>query len=321
MHFSTGLIHTDPPDHTRLRRLLNVSFTPPAAEGLRPRVQELVDELLEPAQANRRIEVVSELAFPLPLILISEIVGVPVENRLQFKRWCDDVNPILGSTPTLESALVMQESVIELRAFLSDLIAKRRAEPRDDLITRMIAAREEEEWLGENELIQTAVTLMIAAHETTTSLMSNGLMTLLQHPDQLEMLRSDPSLIVSAVEELLRYEPPLNHFTRIAKEDIEIADKMIRKGQVVTFSLVAANRDPERFSDPDRLDITRSPNDHMAFGFGVHYCLGAPLAVVEGQVAIGTMVERFPAMSMPDQQIEWRQERVAHGIKELHIDL
>ena len=128
-------------------------------------------------------------------------------------------------------------------------------------------------------------------------------------------------MIGSAVEELLRYEPPLNHFTRIAKEDIEIADKMIRKGQVVTFSLVAANRDPERFSDPDRLDITRSPNDHMAFGFGVHYCLGAPLAVVEGQVAIGTMVERFPAMSMPDQQIEWRQERVAHGIKELHIDL
>lgn len=319
-HFSTGLIHTDPPDHTRLRRLLNVSFTPPLMEGLRPRVQELVDELLGPAETNRGIEVVSELAFPLPLILISEIVGVPVENRLQFKQWCDGVNPILGSTPTLESALVMQESVIALRAFLSDLIAERRAEPRDDLITRMVAAQEGEQWLSENELIQTAVTLMIAAHETTTSLMSNGLMTLLQHPDQLEQLRDDPSLIGSAVEELLRYEPPLNHFTRIAKEDLEIAGKRVEQGQVVTFSLLAANRDPGKFPDPDRLDITRVPNDHMAFGFGAHFCLGAPIAVVEGQVAIGTMLERFPGLTMPDQQIEWRQERVAHGIKELHLE-
>jgi len=320
-HFSTGLIHTDPPDHTRLRRLLNVSFTPPLIQELRLRVQEIVDELLGLAETNRRIEVVSEFAFPLPLITISEIVGVPVEDRMQFKQWCDDVNPILGSTPTLESALLMQESVIALRKFLSDLIAERRAEPKDDLISRMIAAQEEEDWLSEAELIQTSVTLMIAAHETTTSLMANGLLTLFRHPDQLDRLRREPSLIQSAVEELLRYEPPLNHFTRIAKDDLEIADKPIRKGQVVTFSLLAANRDPEKFPDPDRLDITRKKNDHIAFGLGAHYCLGAPLAVLEGQVAIGTMVVRFPQMTMPNQQIDWRQERVAHGFKELRLEL
>jgi cytochrome P450 len=320
-HFSTGLIHTDPPDHARLRRLLNVSFTPRLMQDLRPRAQEIVDELIKPAETSRKIEVVSELAFPLPLIMISEIVGVPVGNRFQFKKWCDDVNPILGSMPTLESALVMQESVIALRTFLSNLIAERRAQPEDDLISRMIAAQEAESWLSEAELIQTSVTLMIAAHETTTSLMANGLLTLLRHPDQLGILRQMPELIQPAVDELLRYEPPLNHFTRIAKDDLTIADKLIQKGQVVTFSLLAANRDPEKFPDPDRLDITRQNNNHLAFGFGAHYCLGAPLAVVEGQVAIGTMVKRFPQLTMSDQQIEWRQERVAHGVKELRLEL
>ena len=317
-HFSSGLIHSDPPDHTRLRRLINKAFTPSVMEQLRGRTQEIVDELLGALDPAAEIEVIRDFAFPLPIRLIGEVLGVDVRDLRQFKRWCDDVNDILAFTPSLETALVKQESVAALRAYLWELIDARRRRRTGDLLSSLVEAEEQGDRLSEAELIQTCVTLMIASHETTTNLIGNGLLTLLRQPEAFERFRDEPSLAPSAVEELLRYESPIDHLPRLAREDLELGGNRIRAGEVVTFSLLAANRDAERFAEPDALDLARSRNDHLAFGFGIHFCLGAPLARIEGQVALSSIVRRFPAMRLAAEPV-WRRDRVGHGVEGLRI--
>jgi cytochrome P450 len=250
--------------------------------------------------------------------VIGEVLGVAVRDLWQFKRWCDDVNDILAFTPTLEGALVKQESVRALRTFLWELIEARRAHRTDDLLSSLVDAEEEGDRLSEAELIQTCTTLMIAAHETTTNLIGNGLLALLSHPVELQRFRDDPSITASAVEELLRYDGPLNHVPRVAAEELEVGGQRIGKGEVVTFSLLAANRDPDRFHDPDRLDLARPDNDHLAFGFGVHFCLGAPLARIEGAIALRTVVDRFAGLRLVAEPA-WRHDRVGHGVEGLRV--
>jgi cytochrome P450 len=309
-HFSTGLIHSDPPAHTRIRGLINKAFTPRTVERMRPRLQRLVDDHLDAIAADGRMDVIADLAFPLPVTAISEVLGVPIEDRVQFKRWCDRVNTVLAGTHTLEDALEIQTNVLALREFLGCLIAERRRSPRDDLISRLIAAQTEGGRLSEMELMQTAVTLLIAAHETTTNLIGNAVLVLLRNRGELERLRREAALLVSAIEEFLRYESPLNHFTRIVKEDVRLDGCVLRAGDLVAFSLLAANRDPAQFPEPDVLDVARRDNRHLAFGFGPHFCLGAGLARLEGGIAIGTVLRRFPGLRLASDSIEWRRDRV-----------
>lgn len=319
-HFSGGLIHSDPPDHTRLRRLIGKAFTPKVMERLRGRTQEIVDELLGRVDPEREVDVIRALAFPLPIRLIGDVLGVAVQDLWRFKEWCDDINDILAFTPTLDAALAKQESITALRAYVTELVEARREQPTGDLLSSMVEAEEQGDRLSEAELIQTCATLMIAAHETTTNLIGNGLLTLLRHPAAFEQFRDDPSIVASAVEELLRYEGPLDHLPRIALEDLEIGGKEIRAGELVTFSLLAANRDPERFPDADAVDLARPDNDHLAFGFGIHFCLGAPLARIEGQVALRTLVARYPSLRLLGEP-RWRVDRVGHGVEALHVAL
>jgi cytochrome P450 len=318
-HFSVGLIHSDPPAHTRIRSLINKAFTPRRVDELRPRLQELVDELVDRVENLGGMDVIADLAFPLPVTVISEALGLPIDDRARFKLWCDTINGILAARHTLQSALVTQESVLALRAFVSDLIAIRRREPQDDLLSHLIQAQTEGDHLSEVELIQTTATMLIAAHETTTNLIANGILALLENPSELERLRCDHNLFDIAIEEFLRYESPLNHFTRITTEDVELRGEHIRTGDLVTFSILAANRDPGQFDHPNQLDVGRKNNRHIAFGFGPHFCLGASLARLEGRIAIETLLRRFPNLRLATSEIEWRHDRVLRATKALPV--
>ncbi len=318
-HFSAGLLHSDPPDHTRLRLLVNKVFARGAIERLRPYIEQTVDELLETAKVGGKMDLIHDLAFPLPLAVVSEMLGLPVADRAQFKRWCDAVINVLAPGVTPEGAAAAAQGLRALREFLAGLVDERRRMPGEDLISRLIAAKEEGDQLSEKELMGTCVTIMLASHETTTNLIGNGLLALLRHRKELERLRREPDLIGSAVEELLRYESPLDHFTRVAKGDVELDGKVIRKGQLVSLSLVAANRDPAQFSEPDLLDLGRRNNTHVSFGFGPHFCLGAPLARLEGQIAIGTVVQRFPRLEIDADSIEWREQLNLRAAKAIPV--
>jgi cytochrome P450 len=318
-HFSVGLIHSDPPDHTRIRGLVNRAFTPRTVERLRPRLQRLVDDHLDRVEPDGRMDVIADLAFPLPVAVISEVLGVPIDDRAQFKGWCDRINGVLAGNHTLTDALEIQTNVLALREFLGRLIAERRLRPRDDLISGLIAVEGEGGRLSEMELMQTAITFLIAAHETTTNLIANGILVLLRNRGELERLRREPALLESAIDEFLRYESPLNHFTRVVKEDVPLDGRVLRAGDVVAFSLLAANRDPAQFEAPDLLDVARTDNRHIAFGFGPHFCLGAGLARLEGRIAIETVVRRFPGLRLADERLEWRHDRVLRAVRSLSV--
>jgi pimeloyl-[acyl-carrier protein] synthase len=318
---STMMLLRDPPNHTRLRTLVSKAFTPRVVEGLRPRIQEIVDALIGAAQAAGRMELMTDLAAPLPVVVIAQLLGIPVEDRAQFKRWSDALLVIADGTLAPTGFADAERSAAEFKEYLAGIIAQRRAQPTDDLISGLLAAQERDDRLSADELFSTCVLLLIAGHETTTNLIGNGMLSLLRHPDQLALLRADPSLIDSAVEELLRYESPVQLTSRVAKEDLEIRGKPVRPGQEVCLGLAAANRDPEKFPDPDRLDITRADNHHVAFGHGLHFCLGAPLARLEGQIAIQTMLHRLPTMRLETETPEWRDGIMMRGLKSLPLAL
>ena len=313
-----NMLDLDAPDHTRLRALVQKAFTPRLVEGLRPRIQALVDELLAKAERNRPAELVRDLALPLPLTVIAELLGVPAADRPRFHRWSDR---ILSGSPGI-GALLLLPAVRSLLAYLRRLFAERRAAPRDDLLTALVQAEEEGDRLDEDELLGMVFLLLAAGHETTVNLIGTGVLALLQNPEECGRLRRDPSLIRPAVEELVRFTSPVEVATeRYAREDLEIAGVPIRRGEMVLGLIGSANRDPSQFTAPDTLDLAREPNRHLGFGLGAHYCLGAPLARLETQVALSSLLERAPDLRLavrPDE-LRWRKHVFLRGLRALPV--
>ncbi|MBF6601224.1 MAG: cytochrome P450 [Dehalococcoidia bacterium] len=319
---SQPFLFMDPPDHTRLRGLVSKAFTPRVIDALRPRIQAIVDDLVGAALARGSMDVIEDLAYPLPVRVISEMLGVPPEDHERFKAW----SRVLAKS--LDFEIVVPPEVLQqrldageaFRAYFAELIAERRTAPRDDLLSALIAAEEAGDTLSEAELLTTCVLLLVAGHETTVNLIGNGVLQLLRHPAELQRLRDDPSLIRSAVEEVLRYDPPVRFTARIALDDIPIPGGVVPKGKQAILLLGAANRDPAQFADPGRFDIGRQDNRHIAFGMGIHFCLGAPLARVEGQIAIGTLVARVREIALAGAPV-YREQITLRGLERLPVTL
>jgi cytochrome P450 len=317
-----SMLDRDPPDHTRLRGLVNKAFTPRVVEKLRPDMQDIVDGLLAKVQDTHSMDLMEEFAFPIPVIVICQMLGVPVEDRERFKKWGLDIARGLDAIMLPPDSDVVRRSTQsrqELAEYFRQLIAQRRSSPRDDLLSGLIAAEEAGDKLSETELLATCILLLVAGHETTVNLIGNGTLALLRHPEQLRRLREEPGLIGSAVEELLRYDGPVQRTARIPSEDITIAGHTIPKGDMVLPFIGAADRDPAQFPDPDRLDLGRADNRHIAFGWGIHFCIGAPLARVEGQIAIATLVRKLPKLALANEKPEHRLSLTLRGLKTLPV--
>jgi len=316
-------VFLDPPRHTRLRALVHSAFTPQVVEGLRARIQAIVDELLDRAAEAGRLDLIADLGFPLPAIVIAELLGVPAEDRAQFRAWSADLAAAGGlvrmAADGAERLSRARAGGAALNAYFRDIIRERRRAPRDDLVSRLTGVQSAEGTLSEEELVDTCSLLLFAGHETTTNLIGNGMLALLRHPDELSRLRADPSLIGSAVEELLRYDSPVQMRVRVARETVEIGGRRIAKGQRVLILVGAANRDPARFPDPDRLDIARPDNRHLAFGHGIHFCTGAPLARLEGAIAIRRLLRRFPRLELTTDQLAWRETLTLRALNALPV--
>jgi cytochrome P450 PksS len=314
------MLSRDPPDHTRLRALVSQAFTPRLVEQMRDRIQALANELLDPVQARGRLDLIHDFALPLPSIVIAEMLGVPAADRHAFHRWS---NALLGAAQTKRHLFYAVPNVLQFMRYLRRLIAKRRAEPRDDLVTALIQAEEAGDRLNPEELKAMIMLLLVAGHETTVNLIGNGMLALMQHSDQLEKLRANPGLIRPAVEELLRFTCPVDFATdRLAREDVSIGGVTIPRGELVFVVLTSANRDERQFPNPDKLDITREPNKHLSFGLGPHFCLGAPLARLEGQLAITTLLRRLPnlRLTVPPSELRWRRGLLLRGLKALPVE-
>ena len=316
------MLFRDPPDHTRLRGLVSRAFTPRVVDVMRPHIQEIVHGLLDRVEGAGAMDVIEDLAYPLPVTVICEMLGVPTADQDVFKGWSNDIARSLDAAILPASSDVLprgREARLAIADYFRSLIATRRKNPKPDLLSALIAAEEEGNKLSEGELVSTCILLLVAGHETTVNLIGNGLLALLQHPDQLRALRDDPALIQTGVEELLRFDGPVQRTGRMTTADVEIGGKHIPKGSVVVSVIGAANRDPKHFSDPDRLDVSRKENRHIAFGFGIHFCLGAPLARIEGQIAIGALVRRMPGLTLVSDTPEWRESSVLRGLKTLPV--
>ncbi len=273
---------------------MNKAFTRRVIEGMRPRIQTLVDELLDAAEPAGEMELMRDFAVPLPITVIAEMLGVPPEDRARFKSWSEDLTALLDPFQAARGLWGAQEAFVELAAYFREIFAERRRQPRDDLVSRLVAVEEEGDALSETELLSACVIILGAGHETTTKLIGNAVLALLRYPDERKRFADDPSLAATAVDEFLRFDSPVQLTDRVATEDFEIGGHLVRKGQVVAALLAAANRDPEVFAEPDRLDLGRRDNPHVAFSQGIHFCLGAQLARVEAEVALTSLIRRFP---------------------------
>lgn len=313
------ILFMDPPVHTRLRNLANQAFTPHVVEALRQRIEGLVHELLAPALPRGSIDLIREFAYPLPAMVIAEMLGVRREDRDLIKRWSDALALLLGST-TMGGAVAEEAArdVLEFRDYLRELVAERRKRPQSDLISNALQVEEAGHMFSDDDLLANCILLLTAGHETTTNLIGSGMLTLLRRPEQLARLRAEPGLIKSAVEELLRFESPVQGTSRVALEDFELEGKKIQKGQAVLMMLAAANRDPARFADPETLDLGRAANHHGAFAFGPHYCLGAPLARLEAQIAFPKLVA-LPGLALATREVEWRPNFILRGLQTLPV--
>ncbi|MGH3688138.1 MAG: cytochrome P450 [Pseudonocardiaceae bacterium] len=318
--FGRSMLHADPPDHTRLRKLANKTFTARRTEGLRPRIEAIVDELLDAAAAaGPTMELIGALAYPLPITVICELIGVPPGDRHNVRTWSRQLVNQTEAVPTPDAVQRIEQAATEFEGYLRDLIARRRAEPADDILSALVTVAESGAQLTENELVSTCYLLLVAGHETTVNLIGNGTLALLRHPDQLRRLQQDPTLIRSAVEELLRYDSSVQQVTRIVMGQVEVGGRTLSDGELVSPLLAAANRDPDWFPDPDRLDLGRANNRHLSFGNGPHFCLGAPLARLEGAVAIGALVRRLPALRLDTETVEWRPKPALRGLERLPV--
>jgi cytochrome P450 len=311
----------DPPDHTRLRGLVQKAFTPKTVENLRPRIQELVDDLMAPVMERGSMEVIEDLAYPLPVRVITEMLGVPLEDHDTFKGWSRELAGALDpdfATPD-DVAQRRERAASAFVDYFQALIAERRRDPQDDLLTALITAEDEGHKLTEKELLSTLILLLVAGHETTVNLIANGVLTLCRNPDQLRRLRQDPSLVRTAVEEVLRFDPPVQFTARVALEDIDIDGTTLGKGDQAIVLVAAANRDPEQFGDPDTFDVGRQDNRHLSFGLGAHFCLGAPLARVEGQLALEAVATRLADLALTVDQPEYKTNIVLRGLASLPV--
>ncbi len=314
-----NLLSQDPPDHTRLRALVNKAFTPRIVEGMRERIQRLADDLLNAVQAGGRMDLIHEYAQPLAITIISELVGVPMADRPQFHRWS---RPVLGAARSAWALLKAGPSAMLLVRYFRKLIERRRADPQDDLLSALARTEEAGDTLSIDELVNMVMILLVAGYDTTVNLIGSGTLALLEHPDQLEKLRNDPTVIKPAVEELLRYANPLSMATdRYAREAVTIAGVSIPRGARVYAVIGSANRDDRQFPNPDVLDVTREPNKHLAFGLGAHFCVGAPLARLEGQIAIWTLLRRLPGLRLDvaPEALRWRPELLLRGLESLPV--
>jgi len=312
------MLSSDPPDHTRLRSLVQRAFTPRTVERLRPHIEEIANRLIDHMGAHRQADFVAEFAFPLPATVIAELLGVPAQDRNKFRHWSQQMILGLDMTQPGRVRAAAGVAVVQLLKYFRDLVAARRGHPADDLITALIAAEEAHDRLSVDELLGTCQLLLVAGHETTTNLIGAGLLRLITHPEALEQLRSTPSLLPSAVEELLRFESPVQRVPRATMEDIEISNVRIGRGQRVIVGVGAANRDPTVFAEPNRLDLRRQPNPHLAFGQGIHFCLGASLARLEAQIAFGCALRRLTAIQLAGPPV-WSSNKVIRGLRSLSI--
>jgi cytochrome P450 len=312
------MLNSDLPDHTRLRKLVNKAFTGRTVARLRPRVEEITAELLDALAGQERADLMPSFAAPLPITVICELLGVREEDRTEFSGWS---RTLLNAALRLEE---MQHAAQSMFAYLTGLIAQKRAEPAEDLLSDLVHASDDGDSLSEPELVSTAFLLLVAGHETTVNLIANGVLALLREPEQLARLRAEPQLMPGAVEEFLRFDGPIHLATmRFTAEPVEVGEVTIPAGEFVLVSLLGANRDAERFPEPDRLDITRVAGGHLAFGHGIHYCVGAPLARLEAEIALGGLLARFPDLALdakPDELV-YRQSSLVHGLEALPVRL
>lgn len=321
---ANSMINADAPKHARLRLLVSKAFTARAVEAMTDKIQRLVDGFLDPVQPRGRMDLIADLACPLPVTVIAEMLGVPAQDRDRFKHWSDDLALSAGGAGSPRALTLAEygrvgQAFQELTAYFRAVVAERRVRPQDDLLSALARAEEAGDRLNEDELYANAALLLVAGNETTTNLIGNGMLALLRHPDQLARLQAEPSLVPAAVEELLRYDSPVQFTMRLLKEDATIAGKPLRRGQMVLLLLAAANRDPEQFADPERLDVGRSDNKHLAFGLGSHFCLGAQLARLEAQVAFGTVIRRLPRLRLDAPAPEFRPHFNLRGLKSLPV--
>ncbi|WP_214482193.1 cytochrome P450 [Bacillus sp. SM2101] len=316
-----NMLSKDPPDHTRLRSLVHKVFTPRMIERLRTRIEDISENLLDNLELNSDVELMEDYAVPLPIIIISEMMGIPVEDRNKFRKWSNAITDVSNGTEEIEK---LNSSIQEFVNYLEKIIEERKKSPKDDVISGLVMAKEEGEKLSKNELLSMLFLLIVAGHETTVNLIGNGMLALLQNPEQLAKLREHPENMKTAIEELLRYTNPVELATsRYALEDFIFQGKEIKKGDMIFLGLAAANRDPKYFNDPEKLDITRKENKHLAFGHGIHFCLGAPLARLEANIAINALINRFPniKLNVSEEDIQWRHSEILRGLVQLPIKL
>lgn len=319
---SHRMIFNDPPEHTRLRGLVSKAFTPHVIEGMRPHIQQLVDRFLDAKRDAGRMDLIRDFAFPLPATVITEMLGVSPEDRDRLKKWSDDFVIFFSTHPakiTVDQYRRALQSMREMEDYFRAALPAIRSAARPGLLHTMELAEAHGDQLSEEELLANANLLLVAGHETTTNLIGNGMLALLRHPDQMQKLKDNPSLLPGAIEELLRYVGPVQFTNRLARDDVPLGGKMIRRGQFVFLFLAAANRDPAHFPDPERLDITRAAHKHVAFGLGHHFCLGAPLARLEAQVAFATILRRLPNLRLATDPLRYRDNFNLRGLETLPV--
>lgn len=316
---SNLMFFADPPKHTRLRSLINSAFSSRMIERWRDQIAQFVNSQLDAVQDQETMDIIRDLAQPLPMRIIANMLGVPVQDQAQFKRWSDDLADFLGNAPTLELCTRLLRSIQDFTQYFREVVKQHVANPQDNLVSALIQAKEKEDLLSEDELLINCVGLFSGGHETTTNLIGNGILALLRNRDEMQRLQNNPTLITSAVEEFLRYDSPVQFTGRIVKQNTTIGKQKVYQGQRVMLMLGAANRDPSQFPDPDRLDIGRQPNRHLAFGNNIHYCVGAALARLEAQIAIEIVLRRLPHIQLRPTPLQWQENLSFHGVKELHV--
>ncbi len=318
--FAKQMLYADPPYHTQLRSLVSKAFTPRMIERMRAHVQQVVDGLLDAVADDGRMDVIQQFAYPLPVIVILEMMGLPLDERPQFKQWSDDFAATLGVVRRSPQLFAKgQESLIGLTQYISERCEWVQARDKDNLLSALVSVHEHGTSLSQAEIVANTLLLLVAGHETTTNLIGNGLLALLRHPEQMQRLRAEPALIGAATEELLRYDSPVQIVWRYATDDVSIGEKTIRTGQIVNVLLGAANRDPKQFADPDRLDLTRHIERHLGFSLGTHFCLGAPLARLEGEAALVTLLHRFPNLRLETEDLAWHDNPTFRGLTALPV--
>jgi len=318
----SSMVLKDPPDHRRLRNLVQKAFTPGMVENMNGRLERITEELLDAAARKPVVELMGEFALPLPLTVISEMLGVPEAERVSFRKLISKILDPLAISPA--GFILNYPNMLRLNRFLRKLVKLRREQPGNDLVTALVQAEEGGDRLSEDELISMVFLLLFAGHETTVNLIGNGVLALVRHPEQLQKLREQPDLIDSAIEEMLRFTNPVGQVApRFAKEEVELAGVRIPQGSAITLLIASANLDEAAFPNADTLDITRSPNRHVSFGYGIHYCLGAPLARLEARVAIPALLRRFPRLELavPAEKLRWRPNMGLRGLEALPLSV